>query len=69
MPCLTPSVRSLKFLLDKIMLTLIRKIVYHLVAVALSAWQQELVNRLEFKDLKRKEVKNEETQRIAEKGK
>lgn len=51
------------------MLTIIRKIIYHLVAVALRAWQQELIERLELKDLKRKEVKDEAEKETPEESK
>lgn len=49
------------------MLTIIRKIIFHLVAIALKAWQTELINRLD-KSLDGKEVKNEESSKTAEKG-
>lgn len=52
------------------MLTIIRKIIFHLVAIALRAWQTELINRLELKDEDGKEVKNvENAKKIAEKSK
>lgn len=49
------------------MLTIIRKIIFHLVAIALRAWQTELINRLDS-EAHGKEVKNEETKKTAEKG-
>lgn len=51
------------------MLTIIRKIIFHLVAIALRAWQTELINRLDIEARSGKEVaKNEESKKIAEKS-
>lgn len=50
------------------MLTIVRKIIFHLVAIALRAWQTELVNRLDKGLDEGKEVKNEESKKIAEKS-
>lgn len=50
------------------MLTIIRKIIFHLVAIALRAWQTELINRLDKGLDAGKEVTNEESKKTAEKG-
>lgn len=52
----------------KIMLIIVRKIIFHLVAIALRAWQTELINRLDKSLDPGKEVKNEESSKVAEKG-
>lgn len=51
------------------MLIIIRKIIFHLVAIALRAWQTELINRLDFEARTGKEVKNETETKTAEKSK
>lgn len=53
---------------NKVMLSLIRKVLFHLVAIALRAWQAEIFNRLERDSKSGKEVNNEETSSSAEKG-